>query len=128
MRARPRGDFDSGAVADFLGELLRPLRGEAIVIWGNGNMPQGEPLRAVLRGFPRRQPERQPPSAPDLNPVEGRWSDPKDGERAHYAPRDAPERDGAVAGPLEAARRKPGRRKGSSAGAKIPLLGRGQPT
>jgi len=110
-------------VADSLGESLRPLRGEAIVIWGNGNMPQGEPLRAVLRDFPR-----QPPSAPDLNPVEGRWSDPKDGERAHYAPRDAPERDGAVAGPLEAARRKPGRRKGSSAGAKIPLLGRGQPT
>jgi transposase len=128
FETRPRGHFDSGAVAGFLRRLLRHLRGKVVVIWDDGNMHKGEPIRAVLRDFPRLTLERLPPYAPDLNPVEWLWSYLKYGETANYAPRDATELDGVVTGHLEATRRRPERLKGFYAGAKIPLLDRAQPT
>jgi transposase len=128
FRTRPEGYFNGEAVADFLRELLRHLRRKVVVIWGNGNMHKGEPIRAVLRDFDRLTLERLPPYAPDLNPVEWLWSFLKYGEMANYAPRDATELDGVVTGHLEAIRRKSARLKSFYAGAKIPLLDRAQPT
>ena len=124
FRTRPRGYFDGAAVAEFLRELLRRLRGKVIVIWDNGNMHKGEAIRAVLRDFPRLTLERLPPYAPDLNPVEWLWSYLKYGEMADFAPRDAVDLDGVVTGHLEAIRREPGRMRGFYAGAKLPLLDR----
>jgi hypothetical protein len=128
FRTRAKGFFNGEAVAGFLRELLRHLRGQVIVIWDNGTMHKGEPIRSVLRDFDRLTLERPPPYAPDLNPVEWLWSYPKYGEMANFAPRDATELDGVVAGHLEAIRRKPDRMRSFYAGAKIPLLGRAQPT
>lgn len=128
FRTRPKGYFDSEAVAGFLRELLRHLRGKVIVIWDNGSMHKGDPVRAVLRAFPRLTLERLPPYAPDLNPVEWLWSYLKYGEMANFAPRDAAHLDAVVTGHLEAIRRQPQRMKGFYDGAKIPLLDRVQPT
>jgi hypothetical protein len=128
FRTRPKGYFDGVAVAGFLRELLRHLRGKVIVIWDNGNMHKGEPIRAVLRDFPRLTLERLPPYAPDLNPVEWLWSYLKCGEMANFAPRDAAHLDGVVTDHLVAIRRTPERLRGFYAGAKLPLLDRAQPT
>lgn len=127
FETRPKGYFDSVGVAGFLRKLLRHLRGKVVVIWDNGNMHKGEPIRAVLRDFDRLTLERLPPYAPDLNPVEWLWSYLKYGEMANFAPRDAAHLDGVVTGHLESIRRKPERMRGFYAGAKIPLLDRGQP-
>jgi hypothetical protein len=128
FRTRPKGYFDSEAVAGFLRELLRHLRGKVIVIWDNGSMHKGDPVRAVLRAFPRLTLERLPPYAPDLNPVEWLWSYLKYGEMANFAPKDAAHLDTVVTGHLEAISRQPRRMKGFYDGAKIPLLARAQPT
>jgi transposase len=128
FKTLPKGYFDSAAVAGFLRELLRYLRGKVIVIWDNGNMHGGEPIRAVLRDFPRLTLERLPPYAPDLNPVEWLWSYLKYGEMANFAPRDAAHLDGVVTDHLVAIRRKPERIRGFYAGAKLPLLVRAQPS
>jgi len=128
FETRPKGYFDSVAVAGFLRRLMRHLRGKVIVIWDNGNMHKGEPIRAVLRTFPRLSLERLPPYAPDLNPVEWLWSLLKYGEMANFAPHDAAHLDGVVTGHLEAIRRKPAQMRGFYAGAKLPLLDRTQPT
>ena len=59
--------------------------------------------------------------------MEWLWSYLKYGEMANFAPRDAAHLDGVVTGHLESIRRKPSRMRGFYAGAKIPLLNRGQP-
>ena len=51
-------------------QLLRHLRGKVIVIWDRGNMHRGDPIRQLLRDYPRLSIEELPPYAPDLNPVE----------------------------------------------------------
>ena len=127
FQARPKGYFDGVGVAGFLRELSRHRRGKVVVIWDNGNMHKGEPIRAVLRDFDRLTLERLPPYAPDLDPVEWLWGDLRYGEMANFAPRDAVHLDGVVTGHLESIRRKPERMRGFYAGAKIPLLDRGQP-
>jgi transposase len=61
-------------VCVFLRELLRHLRGPAIVLLDNSSTHQGEPLRKLLRQHPRLSIEHFPAYAPDLNPDEGVWS------------------------------------------------------
>jgi transposase len=58
----------------FVRLLLRHLRGPVIVVWDNGNIHQGDPVRALCRAFPRLRLERFPPYAPELNPDEGVWT------------------------------------------------------
>jgi transposase len=48
--------------------LIRHVGGKVIVIWDNGTMHKDEPIRAVLRAFPRLT-----PYPADLNPVERLW-------------------------------------------------------
>jgi transposase len=139
--ARVNDGYSQTDVARFLGVNVRSVRtwvaryrdeGEpglaASTAPGNGSMHKGDPVRAVLRAFPRLTPERLPPYAPDLNPVEWLWSYLKYGEMANFAPKDAAHLDAVVTGHLEAIRRQPQRMKGFYDGAKIPLLDRVQPT
>ena len=63
------------------------LRGKVIVIWDDGPMHKGEPIREVLRQFPRLTLEPLPAYAPDLNPVEQLWNYLKYTELPNFAPR-----------------------------------------
>lgn len=68
-----RKNIHQSEACDFLRLLLRHLRGPVIVIWDNGNIHKGDPVRALCREFPRLRLERFPPYAPELNPDEGVW-------------------------------------------------------
>ena len=61
-------------VCAFLRQLLRQLPGPVIVLWDNGRIHKGEPLRALCRAFPRLRLEAFPTYAPELNPDEGVWT------------------------------------------------------
>ena len=128
FRTLPKGYFNNVAVADFLRELLRHLRGKVIVVWDNGNMHKGDAIRAVLRDFPRLTPEWLPPYAPGLNPVEWLWNHLKYGAMANFAPRDAAHLDEVVTGHIHRARRQPERLRSFYAGAKLPEPVRTQPS
>jgi len=49
------------------------LRGHVIVLWDNGRIHEGDPLRDLCRRYPRLHPEQFPSYAPELNPDEGVW-------------------------------------------------------
>ena len=59
---------------EFVRHLLRHLRGPVFLIWDNGNIHKGDPIRALLHRFPRLRVEFFPAYAPELNPDEGVWS------------------------------------------------------
>jgi transposase len=61
-------------VCDFLRYLLRHLRGPVIVVWDNGKIHRGDPIRALCRAVPRLRLEHFPSYAPELNPDEGVWN------------------------------------------------------
>jgi len=74
FRTYPREYVNNERAAEFLRQVLRQLRGRVIVLWDGGNMHKGEPIRALLRRFPRLELHRLPPYAPELNPVEHLWN------------------------------------------------------
>jgi len=82
----PRDFVNATRAAAFLRELLRHLRGRVTVVWDGGPMHKGEPIRQVLRDFPRLTLKRLPPYAPELNPVEYLWTHLKYGQLPNYAP------------------------------------------
>jgi putative transposase len=61
-------------VCEFVRHLLRHLRGPVFLIWDNGNIHKGDPIRALLHRFPRLRITFFPSYAPELNPDEGVWS------------------------------------------------------
>lgn len=65
--------FEQSAVAWFLQQLLRKLRGPVIVIWDRGNMHRGHDIRQLLERNPRLTLKQLPPYAPELNPTEQIW-------------------------------------------------------
>jgi transposase len=83
--------FDGAAIAAFLRQLLRHLRGRVIVVWDRWNGHKGPDVRAVLDGNPRLRLESLPAYAPELNPVEYLWSHLKWSELCNFAPKDATE-------------------------------------
>jgi len=127
FRSRPKGYFDSQAVAEFRRELLKHPRGKVVVIWDNGGMHKVEPIREVVCAFPRLSLENLPPYAADLNPVEWLWSYLKYGRMANFAARDASHLDSVVTDHLATIRDEPGRMRSFYNGAKLPLLDRAQP-
>lgn len=60
-------------VCIFLRHLLRHLRGHVIIVWDNGRIHGGEPIRELCRHYPRLHLESFPSYAPELNPDEGVW-------------------------------------------------------
>jgi transposase len=95
-RTFPRDYVNAQRAADFLRYLLRHLRGKVIVVWDGGPMHKGDPIREVLRRYPRLQLERLPPYAPDLNPVEYLWGHIKYGKLPNYLPADVLELDTTI--------------------------------
>ena len=120
-RTDPERYIDAAAVASFLRELLRHLRGKVIVVWDGGSNHKGPLIREVLRRFPRLELERLPGYAPDLNPVEMLWSYLKYGRMANFVPRHVRHLDRVVTGHLEAVRAEPGLLKSLWAGSKLPF-------
>ena len=58
--------FESTAVAWFVRQLLKHLRGPLIVIWDRGNMHRGADIRQLQEDFPRLTLEFLPPYAPEF--------------------------------------------------------------
>jgi len=85
----PNAYINNQGTADFLRELLRHLRGKVIVVWDNGPVHKGEPIRRVLQNYPRLSVEWLPPYAPELNPVEQLWNHIKYNELANFTTTDA---------------------------------------
>lgn len=83
------GHFNNVAVAAFLDDLMLQTRRPITVVWDNGNMHRGEPIRELLACHGGRlHLERLPPYAPTLNPVEHLWSWLKYGRLCNFAPVD----------------------------------------
>jgi transposase len=104
FRTHPKDFVNNVKAAGFVRQLLRHLRGEVILIWDQGNMHRGEPIRQLLRDYPRLSIEELPPYAPDLNPVEQLWNHIKYGVLCNFAPRDAGHADEVAREHLDAAR------------------------
>jgi len=64
-------------VCGFLRHLLRHLRGPVVLLWDNGGIHKGDPIREFRTRHPRLQVEYFPGYAPELNPDEGVWSQTK---------------------------------------------------
>lgn len=96
--------FNSEAVASFLRQLLKHLRGKVIVVWDRGPMHRGPAIRQLREQQRRLQIEYLPPYAPDLNPIEPLWSYLKWGRLCNYAAPDAAELEDRAHAELEAIR------------------------
>jgi transposase len=96
FQTHPYQHINNQRVAVFLCDLLRHLRGRIIVVWDNGPMHKGEPIRRLLARHSRLQIEWLPPYAPELNPVEALWNHIKYGQLANFIPPDVEELDTAV--------------------------------
>jgi transposase len=92
----PDRHITSVQTAAFLRDLLRHLRGRVIIVWDNGPMHKGEPIRRVLADYPRLAVEWLPPYAPELNPVEHLWNHIKYGQLANFTTDDVEALDEAV--------------------------------
>jgi putative transposase len=90
------GYINNDGAADFVRELLRHLRGNVIVVWDNGPMHKGDPIRQLLADYPRLSIAHLPPYAPDLNPVEQLWNHLKYGQLANYVPQHLQQLDDRV--------------------------------
>jgi putative transposase len=78
--------FDQAAVAWFVRQLLKHLRGPVIIVWDRGPMHHGPDIRKLQQDYPRLHLEELPAYAPELNPVECVWSYLKWGRLCNYAP------------------------------------------
>jgi transposase len=81
--------FDNTAVAWFVRQLLRHLRGRVIIVWDRGPMHRGPEIRRLLEDLPRLTLEQLPPYAPQLNPVEQIWTHLKWNRLCNLAPEDS---------------------------------------
>lgn len=100
------GHFNNVAVAAFLDDLVAQAPRPITVVWDNGNMHRGEPIRDVIaRHGGRLRLERLPPYAPMLNPVEQLWSWLKHGRLCNFAPENLATLHQAIQRELRNARR-----------------------
>ncbi|MCH8141257.1 MAG: IS630 family transposase [Proteobacteria bacterium] len=70
----PDANVGEVEVIDFLRELLRHLRGRVIIVWDRLNAHRSRRVKAYPASRTRVTLELLPPYAPELNPVEGVWS------------------------------------------------------
>lgn len=96
--------FEATAVAWFVRQLLRHLRGPVILVWDGGSMHKGPEIRKLLADHPRLQIELLPPYAPELNPVEQVWTHLKWHKLSNFAPRDTAELEQRAFDELDACR------------------------
>jgi transposase len=119
--ADPERYITAEGAAAFLRGLLRHLRGRVIVVWDNGSNHKGEPIRALLRRFPRLSLERLPPYAPELNPVEAVWAHLKYGRMANFVPEGIQHLDDVVIEHLIEAKLERGKLEALWRGSELPL-------
>lgn len=107
FRTYPKDYVNNVKAADFLRAVLARLPGEVVVLWDGGTMHKGEPIRELLREYPRLSLVRLPPYCPHFNPVEYLWAWLKYGQLPNFAASDALTLDVAVSGRLTAAQGNP---------------------
>jgi putative transposase len=93
---QPDGFFTNDKVVEFLGDLLKHLRGNVVVVWDRGPNHKGPVVSNFLMRRKRLTVELLPPWAPELNPVEDVWSWLKYGELANYVPDNTEALDEAI--------------------------------
>lgn len=69
------GDISEEEVIVFLREMLRRQRAHMILIWDRLKQHCSKAVREFIAAHPRLHVEYFPPYAPELNPVEGVWSE-----------------------------------------------------
>lgn len=84
-------------------------------------MHRGDPIRELLRRFPRLQLESLPPYAPELNPIEQLWSHLKYSKLANFAPEDVWELDQVARKHLHSIKRTPNRLRSFIHAASLPF-------
>jgi hypothetical protein len=112
--------YDHVAVAHFLREMLKHLRGPVIIIWDGGSMHKGPEIRQLLEEFPRLTLEPLPPYAPELNPVEQIWTYLKWSRLCNLAPADVHELHQRASQELKAIRKDQDRLRSCWAGSDLP--------
>lgn len=103
FRTYPKDYVNNVKAADFLRALLAEVPGDVVVLWDGGPMHKGEPIRQLLRDYPRLCIVRLPPYCPHFNPVEYLWAWLKYGQVPNFAPPDACVLEQVVRGHLTAA-------------------------
>jgi len=121
FQTHPKGYVNNVKAAEFVRAALRHLRGRVVVLWDNGRMHHGEPIRALLSRFPRLSIEYLPPYAPDLNAVEQLWTLLKYGRLSNYAAPDVRTLDQVAQEHLTVIRRSPRFLRSFHAASKLPL-------
>ena len=92
---------------EFVRQLLRHLPGPVIIVWDNGSIHKGDPIRELRSQYPRLHFEYFPAYAPELNPDEGVWDQTKK-RLANGRPKSAEELAEHVQDELEDLRRSQG--------------------
>jgi transposase len=124
FQTHPKEFINNVKAAAFVRQLLRHLRGKVTLSWDRGTMHRGDPIRALLRDYPRLTIEELPPYAPELNPVEQVWNHIKYGVLCNFAPRDAAHADEVATEHLTAARHDHGRLRSFFNASDLPPLER----
>lgn len=81
----PEEYITNRAVAAFLEELLKRLRGKVLVVWDRGSNHRGDPVWELCGRFQRLAVVELPAYGPGLNPVEFLWAYLKHGRLANLA-------------------------------------------
>lgn len=81
----------TGEVLAFLSELRRKLRRPLLVCWDRWQVHRSAARRIAASKVKHIKFEWLPAYAPELNPVEARWSHAKLGPLANFVPNDTPE-------------------------------------
>jgi transposase len=103
FRTLVNGYFDAERTAAFVDHLMAALAAPVVLIWDNGGMHKGEPIRDLMRRHRGRLVvERLPPYAPMLDPVEQVWAWLKYGRLCNYAPATAAELSARAEAELDA--------------------------
>jgi len=74
LQWHPDANVGEEQMIAFLRQLLRHLPGEVIIVWDRLNVHRSRRVRAYADERGRLSLELLPPYAPELNPVEGVWS------------------------------------------------------
>ena len=99
-RFHPKENINSIRAAQFLGHLLKALRGPVVLLWDSGSQHKGPPIREFLRRHPRLHTFRFPGYAPELNPEEWVWKSVK-GPLANSSPEDLRDLKSRIHRPLQ---------------------------
>src|SRR5207249_12328740 len=84
--------FDNWSVTAFLEALLQDVAGRFVVIWDQGPMHKGDPIRQLTSLFANRLSlEDLPPWSPTHNPIEVLWGWLKYDQLYNFAPSEARE-------------------------------------